>query len=108
MIKMVNKSGTLTKNARGAFQGAYICGPFDECIRIPGMTIQDRKGIRASGKAKRIAAILDGLNIGWDFEDGYAMIYRVKFFREAVSDLSSAAASELAGMIPGFAGADAD
>ena len=108
MIKMVNKSGTLTKNARAAFQGAFICGPLDECIRIPGMTIQDRKGIRASGKAKRIAAILDGLNIGWDFEDGYAMIYRVKFFREAVSDLSSAAVSELAEMINGFAGADAD
>jgi len=108
MIKMVNKSGTLTKNARDAFQGAYICGPFNECIRIPGMTIQDRKGIRASGKAKRIAAILDGLNIGWDFEDGYVMIYRVKFFREAVSDLSSAAVSELAEMINGFAGADAD
>ena len=108
MIKMVNRFGTLTKNARDAFQGAYICGPFNECIRIPGMSIADRKGIRASGKAKRIAAILDGLNIGWDFEDGYAMIYRVKFFREAVSDLSSAAVSELAEMIKGFAGADAD
>lgn len=108
MIKMVNKSGTLTKTARDAFQGAYICGPFDECIRIPGMTIQDRKGIRASGKAKRIAVILDSLNIGWGFEDGYALIYRIRFFREAVSDLSSAAVSELAEMIKGFAGADAD
>ena len=108
MIKMVNKSGTLTKTARAAFQGAYICGPFDECIRIPGMTIQDRKGIRASGKAKRIAAILDGLNINWDFEDDFAEIYRVKFFREAVSDLSSAAVNELAEMIKGFAQADAD
>ena len=108
MIKMVNKSGTLTKTARDAFQGAYICGPFDECIRIPGMTIQDRKGIRASGKAKRIAAILDGLNIGWGVDDDFATIYRVKFFREAVSDLSSAAVSELAEMINGFAGADAD
>ena len=108
MIKMVNKSGTLTKNARDAFQGAFICGPFDECIRIPGMSIADRKGTRASGKARRIAAILDGLNIGWDFEDGYAMIYRVKFFREAVSALSSAAVSELAEMINGFAQADAD
>ena len=108
MIKMVNKSGTLTKNARDAFQGAFICGPFDECIRIPGMSIADRKGTRASGKARRIAAILDGLNIGWDFEDGYAMIYRVRCFREAVSDLSSAAVSELAEMINGFAQADAD
>ena len=108
MIKMVNKSGTLTKTARDAFQGAFICGPFDECIRSPGRTIQDRKGIRASGKARRIATILDGLNINWDFEDGYAMIYRVKFIREAVSDLSSAAVSELSEMIPGFAGADAD
>ena len=108
MIKMVNKSGTLTKTARGAFQGAFICCPFDECIRIPGMYECDTRGIRASGKAKRIAAILDGLNIGWDFEDGYAMIYRVKFFREAVLDLSSAAVSELAEMISGFAGADAD
>ena len=105
MIKMVNKSGTLTKTARDAFQGAYICGPFDECIRIPGMTIQDRKGIRASGKAKRIAAIL---NIGWGVDDDFATIYRVKFFREAVSELSAAAVSELAGMIKGFAGADAD
>ena len=108
MIKMVNKSGTLTKNARGAFQGAFICGPFDECIRIPGMYECDSRGIRSTAKAKRIAAILDGLNICWDFEDGYAMIYRVKFFREAVSDLSSAAVSELAEMIPGFAGADVD
>ena len=108
MIKMVNKSGTLTKTARVAFQGAYICGPFDECIRVPGMTIQDRKGIRASGKARRIAAILDGLNIGWDFEDDYALIYRIRFFREAISDLSPAAVSELAEMIKGFAQADAD
>lgn len=108
MIKMINKSGTLTKTARDAFQGAFICGPFNECIRIPGMYECDLRGIRASGKAKRIAAILDGLNIGWDFDDGYAMIYRVKFFREAVSDLSSAAVSELAEMINGFAGADAD
>ena len=108
MIKMVNKSGTLTKTARTAFQGAFICGPFDECIRIPGMTIQDRKGIRASGKAKRIAAILDGLNIGWGADDDFATIYRVKFFREAVSAISPAALSELAEMIPGFAGADAD
>ena len=108
MIKMVNKSGTLTKNARDAFQGAFICGPFDECIRIPGMYECDPRGIRSTAKAKRIAAILDGLNICWDFEDGHAMIYRVKFFREAVSDLSSAAVSELAEMIPGFAGADVD
>ena len=108
MIKMVNKSGTLTKTARDAFQAAYICGPFDECIRIPGMTLQDRNGIRASGKAKRIAAILDGLNIGWGVDDDFATIYRVRFFREAVSDLSSAAVSELSEMIPGFAGADAD
>ena len=108
MIKMVNKSGTLTKSARDAFQGAFICGPFDECIRIPGMYECDPRGIRSTAKAKRIAAILDGLNIGWDFEDGYAMIYRVKFFREAVSDLSSAAVSEVAEMINGFAGADAD
>lgn len=108
MIKMVNKSGTLTKNARDAFQGAFICGPFDECIRIPGMSIADRKGIRASGKAKRIAAILDGLNIGWGVDDDFATIYRIKFFREAVSDLSSAAVRELSEMIPGFAGADAD
>lgn len=108
MIKMVNKSGTLTKNARVAFQGAYICGPFDECIRIPGMSIADRKGIRASGKARRIAAILDGLNIGWGVDDDFATIYRIKFFREAVSDLSPAAVSELAEMIKGFAQADAD
>ena len=108
MIKMVNKSGTLTKNARDAFQGTFICGPFDECIRIPGMSIADRKGIRASGKAKRIAAILNSLNIGWGVDDDFATIYRVKFFREAVSDLSSAAVSELAEMINGFAGADAD
>lgn len=108
MIKMVNKSGTLTKTARGAFQGAYICGPFDECIRIPGMYECDPSGIRATAKAHRIAAILDDLNICWDFEDGYAMIYRVKFFREAVSDLSSAAVSELSEMIKGFAQADAD
>lgn len=108
MIKMVNKSGTLTKTARDAFQGAFICGPFDECIRVPGMCECNPRGIRATAKAKRIAAILDGLNIGWDFDDGYAMIYRVKFFREAVSDLSSAAVSELAEMINGFAGADAD
>lgn len=108
MIKMVNKSGTLTKNARDAFQGAYICGPFNQCLRIPGMSIADRKGTRASGKAKRIAAILDGLNIGWGVDDDFATIYRVKFFREAVSDLSSAAVSELAEMIKGFAQADAD
>ena len=108
MIKMVNKSGTLTKTARDAFQGAFICGPFDECIRIPGLTIQDRKGIRASGKAKRIAAILDSLNIGWGVDDDFATIYRVKFFREAVSAISPAALSELSEMIPGFAGADAD
>ena len=108
MIKMVNKSGTLTKTARDAFQGAFICGPFDECIRIPGMSIADRKGTRASGKARRIAAILDGLNIGWGVDDDFATIYRLKFFREAVSDLSSAAVSELSEMIPGFAGADAD
>ena len=108
MIKMVNKSGTLTKTARAAFQGAYICGPFDECIRIPGMTIQDRKGIRASGKARRIAAILDGLNIGWGVDDDFATIYRVKFFREAVSAISPAALSELSEMIKGFAQADAD
>ena len=108
MIKMVNKSGTLTKTARDAFQGAFICGPFDECIRIPGMSIADRKGTRASGKARRIAAILDGLNIGWGVDDDFATIYRVKFFREAVSDLSAAAVSELAEMIKGFAQADAD
>ena len=108
MIKMVNKSGTLTKSARDAFQGAFICGPFDECIRIPGMYECDPRGIRGTAKAHRIAAILDDLNISWGFEDGYATIYRVKFFREAVSDLSSAAVSELAEMIPGFAGADAD
>ena len=98
MIKMINKSGTLTKNARDAFQGAFICGPFNECIRIP----------RGSGKTKRIAAILNSLNIGWGVDDDFATIYRVKFFREAVSDLSSAAVSELSEMIPGFAGADAD
>ena len=108
MIKIVNKSGTLTKTARGAFQGAYICGPFDECIRIPGMCECNPRGIRATAKAKRIAAILDGLNIGWGVDDDFATIYRVKFFREAVSDLSAAAVSELAEMIPGFAQADAD
>ena len=108
MIKMVNKSGTLTKTARAAFQGACICGPFDECIRIPGMNECDSHGVRLTGKAKRIAVILDSLNIGWGFEDDFAEIYRVKFFREAVLDLSAAAVSELAEMIKGFAQADAD
>ena len=108
MIKMVNKSGTLTKTARDVFQGAYICGPFDECIRIPGMSECDPRGIRATAKAHKIAVILDDLNICWDFEDGYATIYRVKFFREAVSAISPAALGELSEMIPGFAGADAD
>ena len=58
-----------------------------------------------AGKANLLAAIE---NINWDFEDDFAEIYRVKFFREAVSDLSAAAVSELAEMIKGFAGADAD
>ena len=108
MIKMVNKSGTLTKTARDAFKGAFICGPFDECIRVPGMSEFDRSGYHSSKKARRITAILDSLNIGWGVDDDFATIYRVKFFREAVSDLSSAAVSELSEMIPGFAGADDD
>lgn len=68
----------------------------------------DRSGYHSSKKARKITAILDNLNISWGFEDGYAMIYRIKFFREAVSDLSSAAVSELGEMIKGFAQADAD
>lgn len=108
MIKMVNKSGTLTKTARDAFQGAFICGPFDECIRVPGMIECDRAGYHETAKARKVAALLNSLNIGWGVDDDFATIYRVKFFREAVSDLSSAAVSELAEMIKGFAGADAD
>ena len=108
MIKMVNKSGTLTKTARGAFQGAFICGPFDECIRVPGMIECDRTGYHETAKARKVAALLDSLNIGWGVDDDFATIYRVKFFREAVSAISPAALSELSEMIPGFAGADAD
>ena len=82
MIKMVNKSGTLTKTAR--------------------------IGCHETAKARKVAALLNSLNIGWKIDDDFATIYTVARFREAVSDLSSAAVSELAEMIKGFAQADAD
>ena len=65
-----------------------------------------RGGCSLTAKGGRIAAILDSLNIGWEFYDGYAVIYRVKFFREAVADRSKAAVAELAALIPGFDKAD--
>lgn len=100
MFKMINKAGKLTKTAKDVFQGAYICGPFDETIKVPGI------GCGLTAKGRRIAAILDSLNIDWEFYDGYAVIYRVKFFREAVADRSKAAVAELAALIPGFDKAD--
>lgn len=106
MFKMINKAGKLTKTAKDVFQGAYICGPFDETIRVPGMVELTRSGCGLTAKGRRIAAILDSLNIGWEFYDGYAEIYRVKFFREAVADRSEAAVEELAALIPGFDKAD--
>ena len=50
MIKMVNKAGRLTEGAKKAFEGAFICGPFNECIRVPGMIECDRTGYHKTAK----------------------------------------------------------
>ena len=108
MIKMVNKAGRLTEGAKKAFEGAFICGPFNECIRVPGMIECDRTGCHETAKARKVAALLDSLNIGWKIEDDFATIYRVARFREALEDISPVAAYEFSWIVKGFAEADKD
>ena len=63
-----------------------VCGPFNECIRVPGMVECDRTGYHETAKARKVAALLNSLNIGWKIEDDFATIYRVARFREALED----------------------
>ena len=73
MIKMVNRFGRITEGAKKAFEGAFICGPFNECIRVPGMIECDRTGCReALEDISRVAA--------------YEFSWIVKGFAEADKD----------------------
>ena len=108
MIKMVNKDGHITEGAKKADEGAFICGPLNECIRVPGMIECDRTGCHETAKSRKVAALLNRLNIGWKIEDDFPTIYRVARFREALEDISPTAAYEFSWIVEGFAEADKD
>lgn len=68
----------------------------------------NRTGCHETAKARKVAALLDSLNIGWKIEDDFATIYRVARFREALEDISPTAAYEFSWIVKGFAEADKD
>ena len=93
MFKIINAKGHLTKTAKAEFKTAYVTGSSKELAAIvfPNAYANDRK-------FKRVTDLMKSINLTWyAFDDDVYVISR--WFYEAVSDRSEAAAIEAKNLI---------